>query len=121
MVILIIAINYTVEYDETRKVYKIRNKDAPLCPDCGQLLSGYDTRARHVVDSSGQIFWYRLRRLKCPGCEKLHLELPDFMAPKKHYEARLIEDVMAGRSDSCPADDSTIRRWKKGKYPPSLP
>ncbi|HOW23609.1 MAG TPA: DUF6431 domain-containing protein [Sedimentibacter sp.] len=53
--------------------------------------------------------WYRLHRLKCPGCGKLHLELPDFMAPKKHYEARLIEDVMAGRSDSCPADDSTIR------------
>jgi len=43
------------------------------------------------------------------------------MASKKHYEARLIEDVMAGRSDSCPADDSTIRRWKNGKYPPSLP
>lgn len=121
MVILIIAINYTVEYDEARKVYKIRNKDAPFCPDCGQLLSGYDTRARHVIDSAGQICWYRLRRLKCPGCKKLHLELPDFMAPKKHYEARLIEDVIAGRLDSCPADDSTIRRWKNGKYPPSLP
>ena len=26
--------------------------------------------------------WYRLRRLKCPGCGKLHLELPDFMLLK---------------------------------------
>jgi hypothetical protein len=110
---LIIATHYTEEYDEARGVYKIRNMEAPLCPDCGQLLSGYDTRARHVVESSGRIRWFRLRRLKCPSCGTLHLELPDFMEPKKHYEAQLIEEVRAGRSDSCPADDSTIRRWRK--------
>ena len=112
MVILIIAINYTVEYDEARKVYRIRNKDAPFCPDCGQLLSGYDTRARHVIDSAGQICWYRFAT-KGSGCKKLHLELPDFMAPKKHYEARVIQDVLSGKTDSCPADNSKIRRWRK--------
>jgi len=110
---LIIATHYTEEYDEARGVYKIRNMETPLCPDCGQLLSGYDTRARHVVESSGRIRWFRLRRLKCHQCDALHLELPDFMEPKKHYEAQLIEEVRAGRSDSCPADDSTIRRWMK--------
>lgn len=110
---MIIATHYTEEYDAAREVYKIRNMEAPLCPDCGQLLSGYDTRARHVVESSGRIRWFRLRRLKCPGCGTLHIELPDFMESKKHYEARLIEEVRAGQFDSCPADDSTIRRWMK--------
>ena len=109
---MIIAVNYTEEYDEKKDVYKIRNKEAPVCPDCGQLLSGYDTRRRHVVESSGAVRWFKLRRLKCTRCEKLHLELPDFMVPKKHYDARVIEDVLSGQSDSCPADDSTIRRWR---------
>ncbi|WP_420544253.1 DUF6431 domain-containing protein [Tepidanaerobacter acetatoxydans] len=35
------------------------------------------------------------------------------MAPKKHYEARVIQDVLSGKTDSCPADNSTIRRWRK--------
>lgn len=109
---MIIVVNYIVEYDENKDIYKIRNMDAPLCPDCGQLLSGYDTRKRHAVKSSGEVRWFRLRRLKCLKCKKLHLELPDFMTPKKHYEAKVIQDVVSGQSDSCPADDSTIRRWR---------
>jgi hypothetical protein len=112
---MIIAIRYTVDYDEARDVYKIRNMNAPVCPDCGQLLTGYDSRRRHVVESSGEVRWFRLRRLKCNYCKKLHLELPDFMVPKKHYDARVIEDVLSGQSHSCPADDSTIRRWKLEK------
>lgn len=112
---MIIATLYTVDYDEARDVYKIRNMESPFCPDCGMLLSGYDTRRRHVVESSGAVLWFKLRRLKCSSCNKLHLELPDFMVPKKHYEAKVIKDVLCGHPDSCPADDSTIRRWKLGK------
>ncbi|MFZ3130164.1 MAG: DUF6431 domain-containing protein [Desulfosporosinus sp.] len=118
---MIIVTRYTVEYDEEHGTYKVRNLNTPLCPDCGRLLSGYDTRARHVIDSSGTSRWFLLRRLYCNSCCKLHLELPDFMQPKKHYDARLIEDVLSGHSDSCPADDSTIRRWRSKKYPPGLP
>lgn len=117
---MITATRYTVEYDEARGAYKIRNMEAPLCPDCGRLMSGYDTRRRHVIDSSGVVFWFLLRRLHCSSCSKLHLELPDFMQPKKHYEAQLIKDILAGHLNCCPADDSTIRRWKKSN-PPGLP
>jgi hypothetical protein len=117
---MIITTFYTVEHSTDGQSYIIKNKDAPICPDCGQLLSGYDRRRRHVIDDSGRVFWFWLRRLKCHHCNKLHIELPDFMAPNKHYNARLIEDVKTGRSNFCPADDSTIRRWKK-KLPPSLP
>lgn len=110
---MIVATRFTVEHDEARGVYKIRNTETPLCPDCGRLMSGYDTRRRHVIDSSGAVYWFLLRRLNCSYCNKLHMELPSFMKAKKHYDARLIEAVLAGRSDSCPADNSTIRRWKK--------
>jgi len=112
---MIIATRYTVDYDETRDAYKIRNMESPFCPDCGTLLSGYDTRRRHVIDGLGIVSWYLLRRLRCPSCQKLHLELPDFMQPKKHYETQLIKDALDGSSDSCPADNSTIRRWKLDK------
>ena len=118
---MIIATHYTVERGEAPGTYKIRNMDAPICPDCGQLLSGYDTRARHVVDGSGSVYWFQLRRLQCLSCGKIHLELPDFMQVRKHYEAQLIRDVLAGRSDSCTPDDSTIRRWRREKSPPGSP
>lgn len=52
---MVIVTRYTVEYDEAQAVYKIRNLAPPFCPDCAVLLSGYDTRARNVIDSSGTI------------------------------------------------------------------
>lgn len=73
--------NYIVEYDETLGAYKIQSAEAPVCPVCGQLLSGYDRRARHIIDSLGNVHWFSLRRLRCNNCKKLHLELPDFMRP----------------------------------------
>lgn len=118
---MIIATRYTVELDEARGAYRIRSLQTPLCPDCGRLLSGYDTRRRHVIDDTGAARWFLLRRLRCPSCGKLHLEIPDFMQARKHYEAQLIRDVLAGLSESCPADDSTIRRWKNEKSPPGSP
>ena len=94
---MVTATRYIVEYDDSRSAYKIRNMEAPVCPKCGLLLSGYDTRTRHVIDSSGAVYWFLLRRLRCNNCCKLHVELPDFMQPKKHYEAQLIKDVLAGQ------------------------
>jgi hypothetical protein len=113
---MIIATRYTVELDEARGAYRIRSLQTPLCPDCGLLLSGYDTRRRHVIDDTGAARWFLLRRLRCPSCGKLHLEIPDFIQARKHYEAQLIRDVLAGLSESCPADDST-----EEKSPPGSP
>lgn len=36
-------------------------------------------------------------------------------------EAETIRDVQIGDGESCPADDSTIRRWKKAEALPALP
>ena len=118
---MVIVTRYTVEYDEGQAVYRIRSLTPPFCPDCDALLSGYDTRARNVIDSSGTVKRFKLRRLLCPVCKKLHTELPDFIQPKKHYEAKLIKDAISGLIDYCPADDSTVRRWRSENYPPGLP
>ncbi len=118
---VIVVEDYIKEYDEIVGVYRIKGTRPPVCPDCGRIMSGYDTRRRHAIDATGAPMWFLLRRLLCPGCGKLHLELPDSLRPRKHYEAQVIDDTVAGLLDCCPADDSTIRRWRSGHDPPGLP
>ena len=110
--------------DEALRCY-IRRRAGCLCdPELRSAalscLWGYHVR-RHAIDSAGVSHWYLLRRWRCPACQSFHLELPDFMAPRRHYEAETIRDVQIGDGESCPADDSTIRRWKKAEALPALP
>lgn len=90
----------------------IHNLEQPLCPNCGGALSGYDHRRRVVLDDTGQPIVYLLYRLRCGKCRRLHLEVPAVIRSHKHYSAQLIERTINGTVNSCPADDSTIRRWK---------
>lgn len=92
----------------------IHNLDRPACPECGRRLSGYDRRRRVLLDDRGKPSVYLLRRLWCAKCRRLHLEAPDCIQPQKHYAAQLIAGTVSGAVECCPADDSTIRRWKKG-------
>ena len=112
---MFITHNYTVTFDQEKGLNSVKGRQTPICPDCGSLLSGYDSRRRHVIESDGTETIYLLRRLKCPLCSKLHLEIPDIIAPGKHYSADVVKQVRAGDVDTCAADDSTIRRWRKGK------
>ncbi|WP_408634024.1 DUF6431 domain-containing protein [Peptoclostridium acidaminophilum] len=80
---------------------------------CEGTLSVRDTRKRHVIGQDGSRRTYRLRRLKCTACGKLHIELPKCMLPFKHYEASAIETAIDQSRSDCPADDSTINRWKR--------
>ncbi len=115
---MIITKHYEImKYDSN--AYSIKSLEAAFCPACKVLMSGYDTRRRHCIERDGTYRWYLLRRLRCPECKRIHLEMPDFMEPKKHYNAQLIRDTVSGIEVSCPAEDSTIRRWKNN--PPGLP
>ena len=116
---MIIAYRYHVERVMDTEVFRIRNHDAPLCPDCGSLCSGYDTRSRRVIGDDGQTTIYRLRRVRCPVCDVLHIELPDFMRPRKHYAAAVIDNAVAGDGGDCSAENTTIWRWRKN-HPPGL-
>lgn len=105
--------NYTIEHNPQKDVYRIICKEILFCPMCGEKLSGYDTRRRHIVDAAGYTHWLLLQRYRCPKCKKLHVAAPSFVIPKKHYEATVIAEAKAGRVDFCPADNSTIRRWRR--------
>ena len=94
-------------------VYVVRNKDAPMCPECGVLMSGYDHRKRKAIGADGKPRIFLIRRLRCPVCRQLHAEIPDSLIPYKHYASEVIKTVQQGDDSLCPADDSTIRRWKK--------
>lgn len=57
----------------------------------------------------------KLRRLCCQKCHTVHTELPDFIYPYKHYCLNLIQKVLDNHCDICPAENSTIVRWKQLK------
>ena len=54
---------------------------------------------------------FRIRRLVCTSCRRIHSELPDIIQPFKHYAAKVIQNALDENTDMCPAEDSTIRRW----------
>ena len=110
---MIIIESYRVVYDAAASAYRIENSSAPICPGCGGLLSGYDHRKRTVIGLDSKKRSFILRRLKCPVCKTIHLELPDLMLPRKHYAAAVIRNAKNGSAGDCPADDSTIHRWRK--------
>jgi hypothetical protein len=67
-------------------------------------------RDRYLDDGTYRI--YRVRRLKCKQCGKIHIELPDFMQPFKRYESKVVEAVLDNVDESCPAESRTIKRWR---------
>ena len=97
---------------------RVRSHEAVFCPICAFLCSGYDTRIRYVIGDDGVVEVYLLQRVKCKSCKAYHVVLPDFIQPYKHYSKTVIRNVLAGGGVDCPAENSTIWRWKK--YPPSL-
>lgn len=76
-------------------------------------MSVRDSRKRGVIDGDGETKIFRLRRLQCEICNKLHIELPSFIQPFKHYAADVIETVLDGGVDDCPAEASTMKRWRE--------
>ena len=118
--LVIITHQYKIEKVEGADAFRIRSYNAPLCPTCGSLCLGYDTRSRRAFGGDGQATFYLLRRVRCPSCDVLHIELPDFTLPRKHYTAAVINAVLDGSKESCPAEASTMWRWRRENHPPGL-
>lgn len=59
-----------------------------------------------------------LRRLRCDRCQRLHIELPDVLTPRKHYATEVIENVVDevstpdDVSTECYPCERTMQRWK---------
>jgi hypothetical protein len=92
-------------------IFLVRSKEISICPFCGSTLSVKDSRKRCCIDSAGHHHILRIRRLQCKNCHKIHSELPDIILPYKRYISSVIEAVLDGRMDKCPAEISTISRW----------
>ena len=111
---MVFTSKYRLKYDSANDTYTVISYESHVCPVCGVALTGYDTRRRFSIDTLGNRRCFAVRRLFCKNCKKYHIELPSFMTPYKHYDSSVIE--LASQSTAwgyCPADDSTIRRWKK--------
>ncbi len=85
-----------------------------MCPECNEIMSGYDSRRRKAIGGEGEPIIYKLHRARCLHCGTVHLLIPDFLKPYKHYTADVIDSAVLDAS-TCPAEDSSIRRWKKAK------
>lgn len=107
---MIIATDYKILCHN--KIYYVYNHQEPLCPTCNIPLNVRDSRKRNMITDSGESLPFRLRRLRCPKCHSVHIELPDIMEPHKHYSLDVITQTVNGTRNDCPADDSTIYRWK---------
>lgn len=90
----------------------------PTCPCCSGDLVYRDQRRRIMRTYGGERSYIRLRRLRCPACRRIHLELPDCLVPRKHYALEVIENVIDGVStpeDESTEDypcESTMHRWQ---------
>jgi hypothetical protein len=74
-----------------------------------------DTVTRIVFRSEGARDLYRIRRLQCVICGRIHRELPDFILPFKNYSSPTVQETLDSSSlpdNGCVADDSTMRRWR---------
>ena len=95
-------------------VFSVISDEIVRCPLCGGVLVYRNKRLRRRKTLLGEVIRLYLRRFRCETCNKLHTEIPNIIQPYKHYDSETIQTVLDGNADSagCPADESTIRRWK---------
>ena len=100
------------------KRFSFTSRETPVCPHCGGELVYRDTCSRHYKLGGGKRVWFRIRRLKCPHCNVLHRELPDVLAPFKHYRLDIIMGMLDGslttddlKYENYPCE-KTVERWR---------
>lgn len=79
-------------------IFLIKSSENSICPICGHPLKHRDHVKRIMKGKDGEVRWLRIRRLLCTNesCHSLHRELPDTLAPYKHFETDIITGVLDG-------------------------
>lgn len=108
---MVLVKNYRVVKKED--YYCIQSFEIPICPNCQNELRVRGSKKRWVIELDGMKRCYNLRQLECPKCKKIHLEYFDKIVPYKHYSAEAIQDAISQRRSVCPAENSTIREWRR--------
>jgi hypothetical protein len=110
---MIIITNYTLKVNSKNGKTYVKCIEISFCSICGNELTFKDHRSRIVIYSDGTHLIIMIRRLKCETCSRLHNELPDFIQPYKRYASDVIEAVLDDDTSASPAENSTIKRWRK--------
>ena len=110
---MLVISRFEVIFNRETNILCIESKQISVCPFCAGDLVVRDSKKRGVINSEGEKQVFSLRRLKCKDCNTLHIELPGFIQPFKHYASDVIESVLDERTDDCPAEESTMKRWQK--------
>lgn len=99
-------------------MFFVESSAPSYCPVCGEPLS-YRDSCRRILLLEGHIRQtYIIRRLKCHNCGQLHRELPDILAPYKHYASEVISGVLDGIVTPADEDsgdypcETTMTRWR---------
>ena len=82
-------------------------------------MKRYDTVKRIVRGKDHTKKFVSIERYKCPKCNTIHRNLPEYLYPFKHYEADIIDGVVEGLIgpetlgfEDFPCEE-TMKRWKK--------
>ena len=99
-------------------IFFVESSAISYCPVCGEPLSYRDSCERTMRLEGGERRKFLIRRLKCSSCGRLHRELPDCLAPYKHYASEVISGVLDGivsPDDEDSTDypcETTLHRWR---------
>ena len=92
-------------------MFFVRSLEPFYCPSCQSgTYCVIGSRNRVVIQSSDIKKIYRIRRLQCLECERIHHELPGCVIPYKRHCAQSIEAALEEREVAV--EESTLRRWK---------
>ena len=89
-----------------------------ICESCGSDLKYYDKVSRMVRTKNRKASIITVKRFKCPVCNCIHRNLPDYIYPYKQYEAEIIDGVVEGfiTCDTIGFEDYpcelTMFRWR---------
>ena len=88
--------------------YKVLSYESALCPKCGSTLhTVVGSRIRKLYSIEGNKKDYRIRRLYCTSCRKIHHELPDVIVPYKSYDVSSIYNIIIGNKKEVGCDEKT--------------
>jgi hypothetical protein len=90
-----------------------------VCALCKGSLKYHNCYPRHILDELSSRYSGWIAQMHCVACGVYPALIPDFIMPHKHYEAGVIEKVIAQsergsnieKFGDCSADISTMRRW----------
>lgn len=89
-----------------------------ICKSCGVQMKYYDSVPRVVRTNNRKTSIVCIKRFRCPVCNSIHRNLPDYIFPYKQYEARIITGVIKGTITSNMIEyedypcDMTMSRWR---------